>query len=92
MNEIICDLRILNDTERTICVEIRKEENRIYPEIKADAELSFERYDGEYNVTPLITAQVLQTKDKLLTDNVTVEMIPTREIEGINGGVAFIVG
>lgn len=51
-----------------------------------------EHYDGEYDVTPLITAQTLHTKDKMMDDNVRVDMIPTHEIPNAAGGVTFIVG
>lgn len=51
-----------------------------------------EHYDGAYDVTPLITAQVLPTRDKLMDDNVRVDMIQTREKNNDAGGVTFIVG
>lgn len=53
---------------------------------------TIEHYDGAYDVTPLITAQVLPTRDKLMDDNVRVDMIPTREENNAAGGVTFIVG
>lgn len=53
---------------------------------------AIEHYDGAYDVTPLITAQVLPTRDKLMDDNVRVDMIPTREENNAAGGVTFIVG
>ena len=51
-----------------------------------------EHYAGEYDVTPLVTAQVLATRDRLMDDNVRVNMIPTREESNAAGGVTFIVG
>lgn len=51
-----------------------------------------EHYTGAYDVTPLITSQVLATRDKLMDDNVRVDMIPTREENNASGGVTFIVG
>ena len=51
-----------------------------------------EHYTGEYDVTPLITAQTLYTQNKMMNDNVRVDMIPTRELENAAGGVTFIVG
>lgn len=53
---------------------------------------SYEHYKGSYQVTPLVTTQVLTTKEKLMDDNVTVYMIPTQEIQNDAGGVTFIVG
>lgn len=51
-----------------------------------------EHYTGDYDVTPLVTSQVLATRDKLMDDNVRVDMIPTREENNAAGGVTFIVG
>lgn len=52
----------------------------------------YENYTGEYDVTPLITAQTLYTRDKHMVDDVRIDMIPTREINNAAGGVTFIVG
>lgn len=53
---------------------------------------TYDHYSGPYEVTPLVTTQVLTTKEKLMDDNVTVYMIPTQEIKNDAGGVTFIVG
>lgn len=49
-------------------------------------------YLGNYDITPLVTAQIMPTKLKTMLDDVRVEMIPTREINNDAGGVTFIVG
>ena len=51
-----------------------------------------DRYEGTYDVTPLITSQVLPTNRKFMEDDVRVDMIPTKEINNEYGGVTFIVG
>lgn len=51
-----------------------------------------EHYQGEYNITPLVTSQIMQTRDKLMDDDVHIDMIPTRELQNSAGGVTFIVG
>lgn len=56
------------------------------------AGLDIEHYAGAYDVMPLVTAQVLATRDRLMDDNVRVNMIPTREESNAAGGVTFIVG
>lgn len=52
----------------------------------------YEDYTGDYDVTPLITAQTLYTRDKHMNDDVRIDMIPTRELQNAAGGVTFIVG
>lgn len=54
---------------------------------------SGEEYQGPYTVEPqLEDAVVLQTKDKLMSDNVTVSKIPTYEVSNTAGGTTFILG
>ena len=53
---------------------------------------SYDHYEGPYQVTPLVTTQVLTTKEKLMDDNVTIYMIPTKEEKNAAGGITFTVG
>ena len=44
-------------------------------------------YDGEYNVIPkAYEEQVLQTKEKTLLENVTVQKVPYYEVSNTSGG------
>lgn len=45
-----------------------------------------EQYSGEYVVTPKVEEQTLNTKDKLLTDDVTVKSIPYFNVGNTSGG------
>ena len=52
-----------------------------------------EIYTGEYNVTPKAEeATVLLTRNKLLTENVTVSRVPFCEVSNQSGGKTFIIG
>ena len=51
-----------------------------------------EYYVGEYDVTPKIEPQVLETRDKLMSDDVTVKGIPFYEVSNPQGGTTFIIG
>ena len=54
---------------------------------------SGEEYKGPYNVKPqLENAVVIQTKNKLMSDDVTVSKIPTYEVSNTAGGTPFILG
>lgn len=62
-------------------------------------EQTFVQYDsrehyqgGAYDITPLVTSQLFNTKDKIMDDDVKVEVIPTREEPNKAGGVTFIIG
>lgn len=48
-------------------------------------------YDGEYQVTPkAYNSQVLQTQNKLMTDNVTVFEVPYYETSNLYGDTVYI--
>ena len=43
-------------------------------------------YIGDYEVIPTLEAQMLPTKDKVLTDNITVKSIPVFSTSNNSGG------
>lgn len=49
-------------------------------------------YSGACEVIPKTKAQVLETCDKLMTKNVTVQAIPYYEVENPQGGNTIIIG
>lgn len=49
-------------------------------------------YDGDYNVTPRVYEQVLPTKDKVLIDDVTVEIIPLSRVINLSNGYTVTIG
>lgn len=51
-----------------------------------------EKYEGEYVVTPKVEAQTMRTKDKVLTDDVTVKAIPFFNVSNNSGGSTAYIG
>lgn len=51
-----------------------------------------EIYEGAYSIRPATASQTLETKDKLLTDNLEIEEIPFGEISNLNGGTTITIG
>lgn len=51
-----------------------------------------EVYDGDYNVIPRVYQQVLETKDKLMLDDVTVEIIPLAKTINLSNGYTVTIG
>ena len=49
-------------------------------------------YDGDYSVTPRVYGQTLLTKDKLMLDDVTVEIIPLSKVINISNGYTVTIG
>ena len=49
-------------------------------------------YDGAYEVTPRVYEQILETKDKLMLDNVTVNIIPLAKTLNLSNGYTATIG
>lgn len=49
-------------------------------------------FNGPYNVTPRKVEQTLETKNKSMRDNVTVEEIPYSEVSNPQGGITATIG
>lgn len=52
----------------------------------------YEVYEGEYSVTPSVERQTLDTSNKLLQADVTVEKIPYAEVTNNSGGTTATIG
>lgn len=56
-------------------------------------DISYETYEGDYVVTPDPWDEtVLETNNKLMTGNVTVEVIPYYETSNLSGGSTVYIG
>ena len=61
-------------------------------EIKPSSGSQKEPYTGSYIVTPKTEAQEMQTKDKLMTDNVSIKSIPYFSVSNTSGGNTIYIG
>lgn len=52
----------------------------------------FDPYEGPYEVNPMFVEQILETKDKSMTDDVTVKEIAVYRTENPSGGNTVIIG
>ena len=50
-----------------------------------------EQYVGDYTVIPKLDQQVLKTKQKVMTDDLTVKEIPVYEVSNTSGGTTFYI-
>ena len=69
-------------------VNLATEEVRVVP---SDGSL-YPVYDGATSVTPMTTAQTLQTRQTLVMDNISVQAIPYYETTNVSGGYTAIIG
>lgn len=49
-------------------------------------------YEGDYNVVPRVYQQILPTKEKLMLDDVTVEVIPLTTVLNLSNGYTATIG
>ena len=64
-------------------------------EVKQDAVINVNQappYEGEYEVTPKIFKQTLQTAHKILKEDVCVKEIPYYEVSNNSGGSTVYIG
>lgn len=53
---------------------------------------SNEDYEGLYDITPMFEEQVLETENKIMTNDLTVQAIPYYEVSNAQGGQTIIIG
>jgi hypothetical protein len=53
---------------------------------------SGESYDGSYVVIPEVKEQQMKTKNKYMTDDVTIEAIPYAEVSNTSDGITVTIG
>ena len=51
-----------------------------------------EHYKGEYIINPKIVSQKMETKDKIMDDDVTINEIYYNETENLSGGMTVQIG
>ena len=51
-----------------------------------------DKYEGDYNIIPRVYQQTLETKDKLMLDDVTVEIIPLSRVINLSNGYTVTIG
>ena len=49
-------------------------------------------YEGEYELTPVWENVTLETKQKSMQEDVTMQAIPYAEVDNLSGGVTVIIG
>lgn len=62
------------------------QEGRLTGNLATAYSTSAQKYEGEYEVTPTVNGQTLETKQKLMTDDVTIHAIPFFEVGNNSGG------
>ena len=54
--------------------------------------VGYVNYNGSYEATPKVEKQTLPTKDKYMTDNVTIQAIPCFDVSNEAGGSTVYIG
>ena len=95
------NLQIIDKTRNPVIQPLNVTENGTYtsPEgvdgfnpVNVDIfQVQGEEYNGSYEVTPKVEAQILQTAEKVMRDDVTIKEIPYAEVTNPAGGTTIII-
>lgn len=73
-------------------LQINNKEYASLIEVLKGKTLNVVTYDGEYEVTPKIDEQVLETKNKTMKKDLTIKSIPYYETSNLSDGKTVIIG
>lgn len=60
--------------------------------VNVGSTIKAENYEGEYEVIPSREAQILETGQKFMAEDVMVHKIPFHEVSNLNGGTTITIG
>lgn len=52
----------------------------------------YDYYEGDYEITPKVTKQTVETKDRIMKNDFTVNEIPVFEVSNTSGGKTVTIG
>jgi hypothetical protein len=74
--------------------EILPDDGNVLSKVTVTAQIKgggAEEYEGDYSVTPTVDGQTLMTANKYMSDDLTIEAIPTFEVSNDSGGKTFYI-
>lgn len=72
---------------------ITPEEGKVFSEVVVEVDVGdAERYEGSYNVTPTFEEQKLETKNRVMREDLVVTEIPISRVSNTSGGNTIIIG
>ena len=85
------ELRGKIDQKSTVSGNIHPKSS-ISGKIGSPEQVPFPYYDGEYNIMPDWDDITLETEQKSMAENVTVQKIPYHETTNLSGGITVTIG
>lgn len=84
-------LEVILEENATLNVELSSSSSiGISVEIQTPHAVDVETYEGEYEITPSVSRQELETKNRLLSDDIVVKEIPYYETSNESGITIYI--
>ena len=87
-------IKITNELEQVIPLGNESEDSiRLVNDAPCPwGDIAMEEYEGDYIVTPKVESQTMPTKNKLLTEDVTIKSIPFYNVSNTSGGSTVFIG
>lgn len=95
------NMQIVDFTQNPVVKPLKVNENGVYtaPEgvdgfnpVTVDVfQVQGEEYEGSYEVTPKLEEQILQTAEKVMTNDLKIKEIPYAEVTNPAGGTTVII-
>lgn len=80
-------------SKNKFCLQVSETKSKLVLTLNTRfGENTYKIYEGTYDINPKITMQELETKDKVMLDNVTVNEIYYNETENESGGMTAQIG
>lgn len=83
------------ETDTYFELQMREQDERFdvrFEELYLVGDSALDHYKGTYEVTPKTAAQELETKNKVMDDNVHIKSIPFYSVSNTSGGETVYIG
>lgn len=92
MNVESVDMKMQDGSKNIPMRVVSTDEAIIFKTVEGGASGKLPYYKGEYEITPKVTEQILETKNKSMKEDITVFQIPYSSVINPSGGQTVTIG
>lgn len=80
------------ESKQNYCLSLKERKQTFNLKLDLAYKDIHEHYKGEYIINPRVVSQTMETKDKIMDDDVTINEIYYNETENLSGGMTVQIG